>query len=475
MTSIDQALLGAAPAKQGGQNGKITDKPADEQGSKGRDAFESVFADAGRKKDDRSNTDTEKTAGGDAQQAKGSFASFRLAGRFEQQGSAGMTIPKEVFQEEGAGSILEQDTGAAPEDGEITRTGKDGTATGRRFDLKAALDAIRQGEAGNEDDAGGPKEQVDVSGPDMTQLMQLLAAAQEQKSDGQTVPDGTRIAAASFQDMPRQAKADAKKDTGIAVARFNDGNDNAPLLMTDTAETETDTLFRFAREDGKGRQLDLKVSAAGQRNADREDAPAPKIENVTVVESRRYLGLPANSNASALTTAMSTNSSWSAAMQQGSPVLPSAEHAATGKVVNTLKLQMHPIDLGAVTATLRLTGDQLNVDLRVETGEAYRQLTDDQKGILKALKAQGFAVEQINVVLVQPSDPSAANQNAGNSNQQQFGQMPRDGGGPQQGLGQQNDGRQASANEGRLQKDEAGDEPVGGLGAERGRPDHVYL
>lgn len=39
-------------------------------------------------------------------------------------------------------------------------------------------------------------------------------------------------------------------------------------------------------------------------------------------------------------------------------------------MVNTLKIQMNPIDLGLVTATMRLAGDALNVDLKVETGAA---------------------------------------------------------------------------------------------------------
>lgn len=484
MTSIDQALMGPAPAKQGGPGGKITEKTGGEQSSKGRDAFESIFAEAGRKKDERPKADSAETAEKEAPAAKKPFASVRLAGRFEQSGAKGTATSEEALLREAGtlgedqedGIVIEDDAASERDAGKDVTSGKGERSSFRSLDLKSALRMIRQGDVQQGDTV--PQEPgMEVSGAEMTQLMQLLAAAQEQKSEERTVPVDAKATAASLQDvLPRQVKTEPKKETGIAVARFNDANDSAPLLMTDTVETETDTLFRFAREDGKGRQLDLKVSAAGRRSAEAEDVPAPKIENVTVLESRRYLGLAANSNASALTTAISTNSSWSAAMQSGSPLFAAAENPATGKVVNTLKLQMHPVDLGSVTATLRLTGDQLNVDIRVETGEAYRQLSDDQKGILKALKAQGFAVDQINVVLVQPDQPAAASQSTGNSNQQQFGQPDREGGGgPQQGQGQQNDGKQASANEAGWQGDEAGDAPVGGMGAERGRPEHVYL
>lgn len=473
MTSIDLALMGPVPAKQGASNGKIIEKSGDEQGSKGRDAFESIFAAAGRKKGERTKEGDSETSGNATPDAKTQAASFRLAGRFDQKSAADTAMPKDAVSQEAA--AVPEDTGTSELDThEDSRSPKGGSSSLKAFDLKSAFRMIRQDENQQTDpvpqDAG-----AEISSGELTQLMQLLAAAQEQKSDGQTAPVDAKAAAASLQEvLPRQMKNEPKRETGMAVARFNDANDSAAVLMTDTAETETDTLFRFAREDGKGRQLDLKVSTVGRRSAEMEDAPAAKIENVTVLESRRYLGLAANSNASNLTTAISTNSSWTAAMQPGSPLFTAAENPATGKVVNTLKLQMQPVDLGSVTATLRLTGDQLNVDIRVETGEAYRQLNDDQKGILKALKAQGFAVEQINVVLVQPDQSTAASQSTGNQNQQHFGQPDRNGGGgPQQGQGQQNDGRQAAANEGRLQRDDAADEPAGGIGA--GRPEHVYL
>ena len=60
---------------------------------------------------------------------------------------------------------------------------------------------------------------------------------------------------------------------------------------------------------------------------------------------------------------------------------------------------MHPIDLGMVTATLRLKDDELHVEIKVETGDAFRQLSDDQSAMVKALRAQGFAVDQVNIVL----------------------------------------------------------------------------
>ncbi len=43
---------------------------------------------------------------------------------------------------------------------------------------------------------------------------------------------------------------------------------------------------------------------------------------------------------------------------------------------------------------MRLSGDALNVDLKVETGAAYRQLKEDHGKILEALRSQGYTDRQ---------------------------------------------------------------------------------
>jgi len=99
--------------------------------------------------------------------------------------------------------------------------------------------------------------------------------------------------------------------------------------------------------------------------------------------------------------------------------------------VNTLKIQMHPIDLGLVTATLRLSGEELTVDLRVETGAAYRQLKEDQSRIVDALKSQGFNVDQVTVVMAPERSEMGNNASANQSGGQGAAfaqQQSRDGG-----------------------------------------------
>ncbi|MGO7427005.1 flagellar hook-length control protein FliK, partial [Rhizobium ruizarguesonis] len=76
-----------------------------------------------------------------------------------------------------------------------------------------------------------------------------------------------------------------------------------------------------------------------------------------------------------------------------------------------------PLDLGLVTATMRLSGDALNVDLKVETGAAYRQMKEDHGKILEALRSQGYAVENVTISMAPVERPDAGNQ--GQASQQQ--------------------------------------------------------
>lgn len=266
-------------------------------------------------------------------------------------------------------------------------------------------------------------------------------------------------------------KAAAKADTSADKSGKADASDHVEADSGEAPQSETDKLFRLIRADGKGRDVD--VSIGNDRASFRDANPTgPKGETVTVVDSRRYIGLAQAGNAAAVTTAITQDPEWTASLS-ATGGLTHSEAAATGKVVNTLKIQMSPIELGLVTATLRLHGDELVVSLQVETAEAYRQLADDQDGIVRALRGHGFAVDQVSVQLA-PADRSAGSQGDGQGQQaQQFSSQPqaREGG---NGRGQRGDegtfGREGRSHEGNIS------ETAGALpGSQSVRSGGVYL
>jgi chemotaxis protein MotD len=250
--------------------------------------------------------------------------------------------------------------------------------------------------------------------------------------------------------------------------------DGEPLVMpggdgaTDAQPDER--TFRFTSARGKGASMDMIVGTArdGTASFETKAASTGGAETITVLDSRRFLGFGQSINGAALTAAMSGDPEWTSAMQPGSALSNAASQSSTGNVVNTLKLQMTPIDLGTVTATLKLVGDTLNVQLTVENRAAHKQLTQDTSGILEALRAQGFSVDQVsvNIAPAASADPSAQQgdlgQQAAGSGAGRDGSAGRDQQATQSGL--------PGATSGMIEND-----PQTDTGAHGARPDLLYV
>jgi chemotaxis protein MotD len=316
---------------------------------------------------------------------------------------------------------------------------------------------------------------ADAVPTDVGNLLELLAA---QNTLPHAAANGVAAkSAAGAQDGKVQAggKLSAKADAHADAAAKADASDLADAAAAgDVPQSDTDRLFRLIRADGKGKDIDMSLSGSGDRATLRDANPTgPKGETVTVVDARRYIGLAQTGNAAAVTTAITQDPEWTASLS-ATGGLNHSEAAATGKVVNTLKIQMNPIELGLVTATLRLHGDDLVVSLQVETGEAYRQLTDDQDAIVRALRGQGFAVDQVSVQLA-PTDRSANTQGDSQQPQQQFSSQPqaREGGNGRQGGGGEGSG--SFAREGASHEGNTSDNASGLVGGQPQRSGGVYL
>ncbi|MFD1723704.1 flagellar hook-length control protein FliK [Rhizobium viscosum] len=264
-------------------------------------------------------------------------------------------------------------------------------------------------------------------------------------------------------------KADAHVSDALAAVASH-GND-ARVPGTENAEGVEGKTFRISRADGRGQSMDMHIGAEQPG----EKSGKSSVENVSVLESRRYLGLVQNPNSANVTAALSGDKEWAQAMQPSSALSNAAEWTSTGKVVNTLKIQMSPIDLGLVTATMRLSGDTLNVDLKVETGAAYRQLKEDHGKILEALRSQGYAVDNVTISMAPVERADAGNQanSQGQASQQQ-----------QQSLAQQGQGGEARERQNQTARQtDGGFNGASGNGVENAsavdaggsRPGSVYL
>jgi chemotaxis protein MotD len=107
---------------------------------------------------------------------------------------------------------------------------------------------------------------------------------------------------------------------------------------------------------------------------------------------------PMSQTASAVIDAIASDG-----LRQALSTPSTASQMASSVVVPThiLKIELHPAELGMVTASLRLAGEQLSIELKPETNEAYRRLVSDSETIVKSLRGLGFDVG--NVTVLQPS------------------------------------------------------------------------
>lgn len=234
-----------------------------------------------------------------------------------------------------------------------------------------------------------------------------------------------------------QAPVDAKSTATpaqVASAASGMAGQSAQLQpRAAAASTGTDTqkdpsaLKEAMRSLGVGAQsglataVDAKTQARGSNAGKQNGADDKRIDELTskkdgkveVIESRRFM--PAqnlNANAQMLTRTIAEAGTNALAAQRAAPAQPLAQTGLpqTGQTLHTLKLQLNPISLGSVTAVLKLSGEDLSVEIKVQTAEAYRQIKEDNQSILKALRGQGFGVEQITVQHVVGNDRTSGQQ-----------------------------------------------------------------
>ncbi len=277
-------------------------------------------------------------------------------------------------------------------------------------------------------------------------------------------------APAQPQAQQAQAPAPAPADGMLAASKGLD-------LSVQPADGEASTsplVVRLAKTDVPAIDLHIDTADDGKMKVDVSVASGTSMDVVQVLDSRRYLALAPTSNATAISAAMTSDPDWSAAMSgqtTGAPLVTS-----TGQVVHTLKIQMNPVELGHITAAMKLVGDELSVHLTAHTLKGYAELQKDGSSILDALKSQGFSVDQVSVSL----SSSAERQDSATGNRQpsDLGQQ-----GAFQGSQRGNDERtqeqfyrqpRAGASEDAISHDNTVQPETSGR-ASGARPDHVYL
>ncbi|MER9842450.1 flagellar hook-length control protein FliK [Mesorhizobium australicum] len=234
------------------------------------------------------------------------------------------------------------------------------------------------------------------TGQDATVVGQLPPKAYRQKSaaGGDGLEPMAKPERVSLVDVPltkldgrliRDAAGTPKHDSTIAAGPLPEVPAEVPGVETKQAAPQlksiADLQSSLRSEPGKQQSAAARIDVVSERSF-----PAPPQAPISQAALNVIGAISADGGPNqALSTASAT------AQLTGSVAVPT----------HVLKIELHPAELGMVTAHLRLSGEQLSIELKPETHGAYRRLSSDGEAILKSLRGLGFEVDK--VTILQPS------------------------------------------------------------------------
>ncbi len=226
--------------------------------------------------------------------------------------------------------------------------------------------------------------------------------------DGMPVSRRTAQPAISDADPELPEKKPAKAD-GPRNIEAQQTASKIAFPATVTAEPISVAQTTTSSGAGKPDTLASLAEATQSNTAATLDEPAarPQIHERVTVTSAQSFPAPVTPGLDPTTSRLVTAIASDMGAQQTpstATLTPATAHQAP-VAAHTLKIELHPAELGVVNAHLRLTGEQLSIELLPDTQEAYRRLSSDGDTIARALRDLGFDVGKITVL--QPSIAAA--------------------------------------------------------------------
>ena len=292
---------------------------------------------------------------------------------------------------------------------------------------------------------------------DASETRQQPALAEQIQSKGQILPKAYRVASAAGHDdlepmsKPEQAtlvdgpltKLESVRDAGAGAPRRDNATAAGPLPETATPEVPGVEQKQAAPQ--------LKSIADVQSSLRSEPGKQLSAQaRVDVISERSFPAPPqAPMSQAALNVINAVAADVGPKQAFSTASVPPQLASSVAVPTHVLKIELHPAELGMVTAHLRLSGEQLSIELKPETHDAYRRLSSDSEAIVKSLRGLGFEVDK--VTIMQPSvavpattraDATASLTAAPGRDQSAF--QPGNSGGGNSGAGGQQPGQQSA-------------------------------
>ncbi len=270
-------------------------------------------------------------------------------------------------------------------------------------------DGLEDDESGPGDHGEGKTDELEVPVDAAIALVAQASLPNQQPEPGLRLPGDTgKPAAAGVASALENAEDGESADEGPGEEARRDGSAKAASAVSVTDAITAAGDAAEAAEDGQGSGPSATAATVSGEGDPRvrvvSDTPniAPAPQNLRTVAG--------------LAAAIAGDGEWRSAIEQINTLEADVSRSQQAPI-RDLKIQLNPANLGEVNARLRLTGEQLSVEIRVDSPEAYHRLSGERDAIVSSLRGLGFRVE----------DVSIQQQSQGTGNQPQSGSGGRSG------------------------------------------------
>ncbi|TGP23801.1 MULTISPECIES: flagellar hook-length control protein FliK [unclassified Mesorhizobium] len=288
--------------------------------------------------------------------------------------------------------------GKATDDADTPAQSSDAAALQDGLPLLMALGDIRHfataangGRDGSAEGEAGTQPSIGQSAASQLTIRQGKRALADASEGGEPLPRSSRATMATEEPGPDFGQKPAGAGPGgDTLVRKDDVLPATPGIETDAAAPQS---WRPAAAQ-KTAQTAQSIASINQAR--------PSSGRMDVVSQQSFPAPaqnPIGQTASALLEAIASDSGVQQAFASASIASQTANSVAVP--THVLKIELHPAELGMVVASLRLSGEQLSIEMKPETHEAFRRLSADSDAIVKSLRGLGFDVDH--VTIMQPS------------------------------------------------------------------------
>jgi hypothetical protein len=217
----------------------------------------------------------------------------------------------------------------------------------------------------------------------------------------------------------RPKPVDTNRNAGKEGETVEGGEPALEVILASKPVSQEDVAKpRFLTRPGEAVPAEVALSATAEpRHRD-----APRATPRATIMAEQTIPAPMSTTATLVTEQITGDGSFLRALDR--PSTHTVQPQSVALPAQSLKIELHPAELGVVTASLRFVGDQLSIELKVETHEAHRRLSTDSEAIVSSLRGLGYDIDKVTVIQPQlaVSGPGRADANGAIS-----GQAPRGG------------------------------------------------